>query len=173
MSVDYKICVKRKADGKPVAEFYYNALKAVGEACVPGLKTDAENVRGPGAYRLETSDVDADARRLEDRLKAVEKDIFEKKMMVPQSANAEVKESLEQDVLDLEQSWRDALWALEAVSGLKSVVTAFVEDAVEAKGGDEARMAYKYNAEGLPKTPEGYEPSLWADDVYLEVEGSW
>lgn len=175
MSTDYRYTIRRKADDKKIATFYYNKIKNLYDVTATDfeLKLDPEKIRceDDGQIRYTVDDMHSDIEKLDDRIKLLYAKIFEKKLLVPTAANIEVKDDMEADIFTLENEIRDCTYALDAICGLKAVVEVFVEDNVKLDGDDEdGSMAYVYNAEGLPKSPEGYSPSIWADDVYVEAK---
>lgn len=178
MSVDYKYSICRKADDKKIATFYYNAIKSLYD--IPKLqctlKLDPENINSEeNNVCYDIDDINSDIEKLKNHIKILNFKVFEKKMMIPATINLDVKCCIEDDIVSYDHEIEDCMYAIEALAGLKAVVNAFVEDAVkdddtQEETYSESHVAYVYNAKGLPKTKEGYDPHLWASDVYLKVQ---
>ena len=175
MSTDYMYTIKRKADSKKIAKFYFNWIKNLYDIDCKGIKLDPEDIRygdeGPKT-RYEMSDIENDIKTLDERAKQIWQKIFEKKLLVPLSASKDIKDDIESDIYMLEQDYDNVQHAVKALAGLRAVVTALVEDLVK-DGSEEdydSRMAYVYNAEGL-QAKDGMEAAhIWTDDVYIEAE---
>lgn len=176
MSTDYRYTIRRKADGKKIAVFYYNMIKNLYDVVCSDceLKLDPEAIRTSSCgsltkYTIE--DINSDIERLEVRIKIFNMKIYEKKMLLPACANVDIKDSIESDISDYESTISNCMHAIEALAGLKAIVHMLVEDQIAMTDlDDEASMAYVYNAKDLPKTKEGYDAHLWVDDVYVEAE---
>ena len=174
MSTDYRYTIRRKADDKKIAVFYYNMIKNLYDvSCTElKLKLNPENVRGndDDQIRYTVDDINNDIEKLENNIKILNMKIFEKKILVPATVSRDIKDDIEAEIFAFETEIRDCIYAIEALAGLRSVITTFVEDQVDISNEQicEDRMAYVYNAKGLPKTKEGYDPHLWASDVYIE-----
>ena len=176
MSTDYRYTIRRKADGKKIAVFYYNMIKNLNDISCDELKLklDPEHVGGneDEQVRYNVIDIDNDIDKLEIRIKLLNMKIFEKKLLVPTAANRDIKDDIEADIFTLETEIKNCMYAIEALSGLSAVVNVIVEDQVDisddtVKGVD--KLAYEYNAAGLPKTKDGYDPHLWSSDIYIEA----
>lgn len=176
MGTDYRFTVKRKADNKTIAIFYYNGIKSLSDVYVRNLKLDLDCIRGEDTnqFRFEAQDVANDINTLRKEVDAAYHKIFEKKLLVPMSANSDIKFEIESDIKDLENDVEYFLDGIEALAGLRATLRTIVEDMVECNKTDdndeEHHCAYVYNAEGLPKNENGYDPHLWLDDVYVEVK---
>lgn len=175
MSTDYRYTIRRKTDDKKIAVFYYNMIKNLYDiSCTElKLKLNPENVRGneDSQIRYSVDDINNDIEKLENNIKILYMKIFEKKMLVPATISRDIKDDIEAEIFAFEEEIKNCMYAIEALAGLKAIVDAFVEDQVDisddsTKGVD--KLAYEYNAVGLPKTEEGYDPHLWANDVYIE-----
>lgn len=176
MSTDYRYTIRRKADDKKIAVFYFNMIKNLYDISCEELKLklDPEKTRcgEDDQVRYNVIDIDNDIDKLEMHIKLLNMKIFEKKMLVPAAANRDIKDDIEADIFTLETEIKNCMYAIESLAGLSAIVNAFVEDQVDITNEqiDEDRMAYVYNAKGLPKTAEGYDPHLWASDVYIECQ---
>lgn len=173
MSTDYRYTIRRKADDKKIAVFYYNMIKNLYDVSHAELKLklNPENVRGnDNQIRYTIDDINNDIEKLENNIKILYMKIFEKKMLVPATISRDIKDDIEAEIFAFESEIRDCIYAIEALAGLRSIITAFVEDKVDISNEQicEDSLAYVYNAKGLPKTKEGYDPHLWASDVYIE-----
>ena len=174
MSVDYRFTIKRKADDKKLGTFYYNRIKSLYDIYATDLKFDPENISSneESPTKFTSNDITNDINLLKMKIASDYSKIFEKKLLIPQAANKDIKDDIEADIYTIEEEIKDLMYALEALSGLYGAITAIVEDLVRDSSNDpenESSMAYIYNAEGLPNTAEGYSPSIWVDDVYIEV----
>ena len=175
MSTDYRYTIKRKADGKKIATFYFNWIKNLYDIDCKGIKLDPEDVKYGDTEpktRYEMSDIENDIGTLNARCKQIWQKIFEKKLLMPQASNVEVKDDMESDIYMLEQEYDSIRYAVEALAGLRATVTTLVEDLLKDGNEDDYdnRMAYTYNAEGLP-AKDGMEVAhIWADEVYIEAE---
>lgn len=176
MSTDYRYTIRRKADDKKIAVFYYNMIKNLYDiSCTDlNLKLDPEKTRcgEDDQVRYTIDDINNDIEKLENHIKILNMKIFEKKMLVPATVSRDIKDDIEAEIFTFETDIKDSMFAIEALAGLRAVVNAFVEDQVDITNEqvNEDRMAYVYNAKGLPKTEEGYDPHLWASDVYIECQ---
>lgn len=176
MSTDYRYTIRRKADGKKIAVFYYDMIKNLNDISCEELKLklDPEHVgcNEDDQVRYNVIDIDNDIDKLEMHVKLLTMKIFEKKLLVPTAANRDIKDDIEADIFTLETEIKNCMYAIEALAGLSAVVNVFVEDQVDITNElvGEDRIAYVYNAKGLPKTEEGYDPHLWASDVYIECQ---
>lgn len=175
MSTDYRYTIRRKADDKKIAVFYYNMIKNLYDIdCIDfNLKLDPEKIRTFEDHQLTkytVEDINSDIEKLTTQTKLLNMKIFEKKLLLPSALNVDVKTDIEADIFSLEESITNCMYAIEALAGLKSVVTTLVEDQVNIGQDDEDSIAYVYNAKGLPKTKDGYDAHLWASDVYIEAE---
>lgn len=177
MSTDYRYTIRRKADGKKIAVFYYNMIKNLNDISCEELKLnlDPEHVGGNEDNQIHYNviDINNDIDKLEMHVKLLTMKLFEKKMLVPAAANRDIKDDIEADIFTLETEIKNCMYAIEALAGLSAIVHAFVEDQVDisddsTKGVD--KLAYEYNAKGLPKTKEGYDAHLWSSDVYIEAQ---
>ena len=175
MSTDYRYTIRRKADDKKIVVFYYNMIKNLYDVSCNELKLklDPENVRGneDSQIRYTVDDINNDIEKLESNIKLLNMKIFEKKMLVPATVSRDIKDDIEAEIFTFEEAIKNCMYAIEALAGLKAVVDAFVEDQVDItnESVDEDNMAYVYNAKGLPKTKDGYDPHLWSSDVYIEA----
>ncbi len=176
MSTDYRYTIRRKADNKKVAVFYYNMIKNLYDiSCEDlNLKLDPEKTHceEDDQVRYTVDDINNDIEKLENHIKILNMKIFEKKMFIPATVSRDIKDDIEAEIFTLSVDIKDSMFAIEALAGLRAVVNAFVEDQVDITNEqvDEDRMAYVYNAKGLPKTKDGYDPHLWASDVYIECQ---
>ena len=175
MSTDYRYTIRRKADDKKVATFYYNMIKNLYDvSCTEiKLKLDPEYVRGneDDQVRYTVDDINNDIEKLENHIKILNMKIFEKKMLVPATVSRDIKDDIEAEIYAFETEIKDCMYAIEALAGLRAVIDTLVEDQVDisSQDGSEHSMAYVYNAVGLPKTKDGYDAHLWASDVYIEA----
>lgn len=176
MSTDYRYTIRRKADNKKVAVFYYNMIKNLYDvSCTEiKLKLDPENVRSneDDQVRYTVDDINNDIEKLENHINILNMKIFEKKMLVPATVSRDIKDDIEAEIYTFETEIKDCMYAIEALAGLRAVIDTLVEDQVDIPGQDntESSMAYSYNAKDLPKTKDGYDPCLWASDVYIECQ---
>lgn len=176
MSTDYRYTIRRKADNKKIAIFYYNMIKNLYDiSCTDlNLKLDPEKTRckEDDQIRYTVDDINNDIEKLETHNKILNMKIFEKKMLVPATVSRDVKDDIEAEIFTLETAIKDCIYAIEALAGLRAIVNAFVEDQVDISNEqtDDSQMAYVYNAKGLSKTANGYDPYLWADNVYIECQ---
>jgi len=176
MSTDYRYTIRRKADNKKVAVFYYNMIKNLYDiSCEDlNLKLDPEKTRceEDDQVRYTVDDINNDIEKLENHIKILNMKIFEKKMLVPATVSRDIKDDIEAEIFTFETEIKDSMYAIEALAGLRAIIDMLVEDQVDITNEqiDEDRMAYVYNAKGLPKTKEGYDPHLWASDVYIECQ---
>lgn len=176
MSTDYRYTIRRKADNKKVAVFYYNMIKNLYDiSCEDlNLKLDPEKTRceEDDQVRYTVDDINNDIEKLENHIKILNMKIFEKKMLVPATVSRDIKDDIEAEIFTFETEIKDSMYAIEALAGLRAVIDTLVEDQVDIANEqiDEDRMAYVYNAKGLPKTEEGYDPHLWTSDVYIECQ---
>lgn len=179
MSTDYRYTIRRKADGKKIAVFYYNMIKNLNDISCEELKLrlDPEHVGGneDNQVRYNVIDIYNDIDKLEMHVKILTMKIFEKKMLVPTAANRDIKDDIEADIFTLETEIKNRMYAIKALAGLSAIVHAFVEDQVDISNEqnehlDDGKMAYVYNAKGLPKTTDGYDAHLWSSDVYIEAQ---
>lgn len=176
MSTYYKFTVKRNFDNKVVGMFYFNAIKALNEVYVQNskLKIDLDEIRSDG-FTFTDEDVKNDINALRQELSLIHSKIFEKKLLMPMSANVDVKFEIESDIKDLEENANFILNGIEALAGLHYAITIVVEDMVISKlsnenDDEEVDSAYVYNAEGLPKDENGHVQHLWVDGVHVEAQ---
>ena len=171
MSTDYRFTIKRKADNKKLGTFYYNKIKSFYDIDASGFKLDPENISSnnasPSVFSFD--DINYDIDKVKSKISADYSKMFEKKLLIPQAASRDIKDDIESDIYMLEDDVKQLMYVLEALAGLAGAVSAVVEDLVKDENGDDSDMAYVYNAAGLPKTAEGYEPHIWTTDVYIEA----
>jgi len=176
MSISYFFKISRKADGKTIGEFCYDRIKALNDVYDRSTVLDFDLESIPTLYdgndkrdrKFDISNVDHDISALEALVDKLENEYYTKKfLLIPNASSANIKEEFEHDIDELDSEINDVKNALVAMHGLRITVENIVENAIDISKSisDEGGMAYKYNAEGLPKTPEGYDPNIWVGQV--------
>lgn len=165
MSTDYRFSIKRKADGKKLATFYYNMIKNVRDCYVP----DCELAYDPNKFSEKTvlsiDQIEADRSKIQLAKMKLENAIAEKKELIAKAVSVDIKHELEDDICELESNIKDIKYADEALVGLDVVVRCLTEDLVVKEDNDEDHMAYAANAKDL-----GDDKYVFINDVELEVE---
>jgi len=174
MSTSYYFKIARKTDGKILAKFNYDRIKALNDIYGKDLEFDLERIpyivdeEPSKEKKFSISDVDKDIEVLEALEKELVNEFYTKKLLlIPNAKSVEVKDEFEQELRDNEDYIENVKNAIAAMNGLRAVIENITEGAIDVTGdtSKEESMAYQYNAEGLPKTPEGYAPHIWVDDV--------
>lgn len=165
MGTDYKFSIKRKADGKKLATFYYNMIKNVRDCYIP----DCELAYDPNKFSEKTvlsiDQIEADRFKIQLAKMKFENAIAEKKELIAKAVSVDIKFELEDDIRELENNIKDIKYADEALVGLYAVVRCLTEDLVVKEGDDENSIACKANATDL-----GEDKYVFINDVELEVE---
>lgn len=173
MSTSYFFKICRKADGKAIAKFNFDRIKALNDVYGKKLILDPEDIPYVSDNRdkekkFSITDIDADVEVLESLELELESDFYTKKLLlIPNAKSVDIKNEFEQDLIDKKDDILNVRCAISALKGLRMVIENVTEDAVDVTGDtpDEELMAYQYNAKGLPKTSEGYDPYIWVNDV--------
>lgn len=175
MSVDYILHVKRNKDDKEIGRFYGNQIKGI----LDSGKCELIHCDGRSCDKAKftTSDLDALYDSTINDMKGIIDKIIEKKLMIVCASSVEIKHDLEMDINELHDSLTDIHYVLSSISALRAMIDLVTEDMLNS----EDKIAYEYNAEGLPKeikhkmdgTEYEHSPLLWSNDVYCEVEANW
>ena len=165
MGTDYRFSIKRKADGKKLATFYYNMIKNVRDCYIP----DCELAYDPNEFSSKTvlsiDQIEADRSKIRLAKMKLKNEVAEKKELIAKAVSIDIKHELEDDIRELESNIKDIKYADEALVGLDAVVRCLTEDLVVKEGNDEDHMAYVANAKDL-----GEDKYVFINDVELEVE---
>jgi len=174
MSTSYIFEVHRKADNKTIGKFLFDRIKNLGDVYGVKLELDPESFRykndSTPMKKFDVETIDKDIAALDSKIKMLEYDMYVNKLLlIPQAKSAEVQRSMKEDLQDQDELLADLRYAVQSLQGLKMIVETIVENAIRItdSNDDECSIAYKYNAEDLPKTPEGHSPMLWISDVEI------
>lgn len=168
MGVDYKIEVYRHEDDKKIASFWCNQIKSILDSQFANeIHCDhrrCDNVRFNPAELYSIS------ARVQEHIEKLYSKILEKKLMIPLSQNAEIKNGFEADIHEIQEEIQDYFSVHSSVSTVYGMISCVVEDLCHYEKCDENNEpipAYEYNAEGTD------ESSIWNHDVYCVIKAYW
>lgn len=167
MSTDYTLKICRKEDHKEIAEVGANVLKCILDSSFAKfINCDSGNCDGA------TFDYDMLHKTLKYATKKIDMlqmRILEKKLLSAQASNVDVKNSFEEDILDIYEEINEVRDVAFAICNIIGMIECVVEELVDMKYD---LYAYKYNACDM-NSDDGTTKYLWCSDIYCKVKAYW